>query len=190
MARVAATFKNNMVRLGLDAAGNSITTGSILVGLRDSAGATANYYHNTVYIGGTNVASASNTFCFNSNVVTNVHSILDNVFWNARSNGTGVIVNAAIAVAGTAPNPPGLTSNYNDLYASGAGGAVGVFNATVQTTLANWQAATGQDLNSISADPFFVNPTGNAATVNLHLACGSPAIDRGITVMGGHQRLR
>ncbi len=63
-------------------------------------------------------------------------------------------------------------------------GFIGVFNSVPQLTLADWQTATGQDLNSISADPLFVNPTGTAATLDLHLACGSPAIDRGIAVMG------
>src|SRR5207249_3237004 len=48
-----ATFQNNMVRLGLDAAGNSITTGFSIIGIQDTAGATANYYFNSVYVGGT-----------------------------------------------------------------------------------------------------------------------------------------
>ncbi len=68
---------------------------------------------------------------------------------------------------------PGCTSNYNDLYAPGTGGFVGSFT-TDQLTLANWQAATGQDANSISVDPLFVNPNGNAATVDLHILPGSP----------------
>src|SRR4029078_12639849 len=62
------------------------------------------------------------------------------------------------------------------LDANGVGGAVGVFNGVVQNTLSDWQTATGQDANSISADPLFVNPTGTAATVNLHIQAGSPAI--------------
>jgi hypothetical protein len=44
--------------------------------------------------------------------------------------------------------------------------------------------ATGQDMNSISADPLFVAPNGSAATVDLHLLCGSPAIGAGIAVAG------
>jgi trimeric autotransporter adhesin len=104
-----------MVRLGLDAAGNSITTGFSIVGILDIAGATANYYFNSVYIGGTGVASASNTFAFFSDVVNNTRNFEDNIFWNARSNASGKIANVAIEVGGTAPNPPGLTSNYNDL---------------------------------------------------------------------------
>jgi len=79
-------------------------------------------------------------------------------------------------------NPAGLTSNRNDLYASGTGGFVGLYNTVDQTTLANWQAATGQDANSISSDPLFVNPNGTATTVNLHINGGSPAIGAGTPV--------
>src|SRR5262249_58235402 len=134
----------------------------LLIGIRDLDGATASYDFNSVFIGGTGVASASSTFAFNSSVVTNVHNLTDNIFWNARSNASGSGKNYAITVAGTAPNPAGLTSNNNDLYATGTGGFVGLFNAVDQTTLANWQTATGQDASSISADPLFVNPNGTA----------------------------
>ena len=41
-------------------------------------------------------------------------------------------------------------------------------------TLANWQSGTGQDANSISVDPLFINPNGNAATVNLHISAREP----------------
>ena len=55
-----ATYKNNMVRLGIDAAGASITTPYEITGILDSvntAGQFSNYYFNTVYIGGSGVAS-------------------------------------------------------------------------------------------------------------------------------------
>jgi hypothetical protein len=177
------TYKNNMVRLGIDAAGASITPGYVMYGMFEIAG-TNNLYYNSVYIGGSGVASSSNTFAFVSNVVTNVRNYKDNIFWNARSNASGGGKNYAIAVGGTTPNPAGLSSNYNDLFVSGTGGFVGLFNGTDQLTLANWQAATGQDANSISANPLFVNPTGNAATVDLHIMCGSPAINAGTPIAG------
>ena len=177
------TYKNNMVRLGIDAAGASITPGYVMYGMFEIAG-TNNLYDNSVYIGGSGVASSSNTFAFVSNVVTNVRNYKDNIFWNARSNASGGGKNYAIAVGGTTPNPAGLTSNFNDLFASGTGGFVGTFNATDQLTLANWQAATGQDANSISADPSFVNPTGTAATVDLHITCNSRADGSGTPIAG------
>ena len=44
--------------------------------------------------------------------------------------------------------------------------------------LAQWRAASGQDLNSTSAAPLFVN----AAADNYHPAAGSPVIDAGVNV--------
>src|SRR2546423_14782176 len=107
-----ATFQNNMVRLGLDAAGNSITTGFSIIGIQDTAGATANYYFKSVYIGGTGVGSASNTFGFFSDVVNNTRKFEDNIFHNARSNASGRIANVAIQVGGSAPNPTWLPPNF------------------------------------------------------------------------------
>ena len=151
-------YRNNMIRLGLNAAGSSITTGFSVIGIRDSAGATNQYYHNTVYVGGAGVISSSNSYCFLSDVVTVTRNFQDNIFWNARGNSaSGGVSHLAIRVGGTAANPAGLTSNYNDLYFSGTDGATGVFNAVVVPTLASWRTATGQDVNSISADPNFTS---------------------------------
>jgi hypothetical protein len=179
----SGTYQNNMVRLGIDAAGGSITTGFAVYGMFEVAG-TNNLYFNSVYVGGSGVASSSNTFGFVSNVTSGTRNYVDNIFWNARSNASGAGKNYAIAVGGTVPNPPGLTSNYNDLYATGTGGFVGIFNAVDRTTLANWQTATGQDANSISADPQFINPNGTAATVDLHILGTSPCVNTGLTIAG------
>ena len=179
------TIQNNMIRLGLDGAGNSITGGFLIRGIRDSTGSTlANYYYNSVYIGGTGVVSSSNSTAFYSDVVTNVRNFQNNIFWNARSNASGTGKNYAIAVGGTAPNPAGLTSNHNDLYATGTGGFVGLFNAVDQTALSDWQTATGQDATfSMSADPKFIAPTGTDATVDLHILGTSPCINAGIPLL-------
>ncbi len=188
---VRANVQNNMIRLGLDAAGNSLTGGLSIIGIRDIQGATGgagttvvNYYFNSVYIGGTGVASSSSTFAFNGSALTSTRNYVDNIFWNARSNASGAGKNYAISLAGTAPNPAGLTSNYNDLYATGTGGFVGLFNAVDQTTLANWQAAVGQDANSVSVDPLFVNPNGSASTGDIHIQSGSPVLAAGTPIVG------
>ena len=173
------TYKNNMVRLGVDAAGAPITAGYAIYGMFEIAG-TNNLYYNSVYVGGTGVASASTTFGFVSNVTTGTRNYKDNIFWNARSNASGTAVNYAITLSGLT----GVTSNYNDLFANGVGGCVGSAPGVTGCTLANWQAGTGQDANSISANPLFVNPTGNAATVDLHIMPGSPCIAAATPISG------
>ncbi len=181
------TYQNNMIRLGIDAAGNSITLPSSIIGLRDAAGSTNQVYHNTIYIGGTGVLAtptASNTYAFFSDVVTVTRAHLDNIFWNARSNAVaGGVAHLATREGGTTVNPPGLTSNYNILYFSGTDGATGVFNATVIPTLPAWRAATGQDFNSIAADPQLINPTGTAATVDLHVSPTNPTPIEGAGIL-------
>ena len=175
----SGTYKNNMVRLGVDAAGAPITAGYTIYGMFEIAGVN-NLYYNSVYVGGTAVVSASTTFAFVSNVTTGTRNYVDNIFWNARSNASGSATNFAIALTGLS----GVTSNYNDLFANGVGGCVGSAPGVTGCTLADWQTGTGQDANSISADPLFVNPNGNAATVNLHILAGSPVIAMGTPITG------
>jgi hypothetical protein len=184
---VSATVQNNMIRLGVDSAGNPITSGISIIGIRDIQGATGgagttvvSYFYNSVYIGGSGVVSSSNTFAFNSSAVTSTRNYVNNIFWNARSNASGAGKNYAITVGGTAPNPAGLITNFNDLFANGTGGFVGLFNAVDQTTLANWQTATGQDATSISADAKFWAP--DAGSPNLHILLTSPCILAGTPI--------
>jgi hypothetical protein len=113
------------------------------------------------------VASSSNTFAFVSNVTTGTRNYVDNIFWNARSNASG----SASNVAGALSAATGATSDYNDLYADGMGGAAGPM-------------AAGLDANSISVDPLFAAPTGTAATVDLHVQGGSPVIGAGTPIAG------
>jgi len=182
------TYKNNMIRLGIDAAGASVTLPTSMIGIRDAAGSTNQFYHNSIYIGGSGVLAtptASNSYCFFSDVVTVTRAHLDNIFWNARSNAVGGgTAHIVTREGGTTANPPGLTSNYNILYFTGTDGATGVFNAVVIPTLPAWRTATGQDINSFALDPMFINPTGTAATVDLHInpSIATPAEGNGILV--------
>lgn len=156
------TYRNNMIALG-----NGLTNGIAINGINETGG-TDNFYHNSVYIGGTGVVSTANTFAFQSTVTTNTRNYRDNIFFNARSNGVGTGKHYAIRVGGTAANPTGLTSNNNVLFANGTGSFTGLFNAIDRATLADWRTATGQDLNSFSSDPQYLDST-NATTPDLHI---------------------
>ncbi|HJW31353.1 MAG TPA: proprotein convertase P-domain-containing protein [Saprospiraceae bacterium] len=178
--------RNNMIRLGVDGTGASITSGFGMVGIQESGG-NNNIHFNSVYIGGSGVSSGTaNTFAFASTVTTGARNYISNIFYNARSNGAGTGKHYAITVGGTLPNPAGLMSNYNDLFVSGTGGFIGLFNATDQLTLANWRTATGNDFQSVSGDPKYILPTGTSATVDLHIqaASATPVEGGGQPVVG------
>ncbi len=173
---------NNMIRLGIDANGNALTTGFIITGLRD-AGGTNNYYHNSVYIGGTGVTgSTSRTAAFYSDVLNVTRNFKNNIFMNARSNTSAGAGNFALRLAQSS-NVTGLNSNNNILFATGTDSYLGYFNSVAYSTLAAWQAATGQDANSLNVNPLFLTPAGTAATVNLHVDPSSPA-DAAATPVG------
>ena len=166
-----------MVQLGLDANGNSITTGYVIYGMFEVAG-TNNLYFNSVYIGGSGVSSSSNTFALVSNVTTGTRFYEDNILWNARSNASGTGTNYAISLAALS----GATSNYNDLFANGVGGCVA--SGAPGCALADWQTFSGQDANSISVDSQYINPNGNALTGDLHIFPTSPCVGAGLTIAG------
>ncbi len=175
-----ATFQNNMIRLGLDSLGNAVTLPASVIGIRESSGCLNNYYHNSVYIGGSGVLATptpSNSYAFLSSVTTGTRSVLDNIFVNSRSNAVGGGV-AHFAI-GIGSSTSGLTSNYNDLYVSGTDGALGVFNAVVYSTFAAYKTATSLEANTFNTDPQFVAPVANAATVDLHINAAVPTVVEG-----------
>jgi hypothetical protein len=167
------TFVNNMVRLGINASGSAITAGCVINGISETIAGTDNIYHNSIYIGGAGVAGSNNTYAFQSTITTNTRAYRNNIFVNARSNGSGTGKHYAVRVGGTGPNPAGLTINNNIYYTSGTGGTFGFFNSADVANLGAWQTAVGQDANSYSVDPLFVGPTN--ATPDLHVQPGSPA---------------
>jgi trimeric autotransporter adhesin len=158
-------FTNNMIALGGDMTANSPQ----IFGFSERFGATGNdLQFNSVYIGGSGVASGSgSSAAMFSTVANSTRTYRNNIFVNARSNGAATGKHYAVTLGGTTFNPTGLTSNNNVLFASGVGGVTGFFNGAERATLASWQAATGQDADSFAADPNFLAPS--ASVPDLHI---------------------
>lgn len=175
---------NNMVRLGIDAAGSSIGTAQAINGILVSSTAITNVYFNTVYVGGTGVGSTttSPTATFRRTATSGTHNFRNNIFVNARSNASTGSKHYAYVVA----NNTGVTSDYNLFHAPGTGGVLFSVNGgtTDLTTLAALQAAGGQNTNSGADNPNLVNPTGTASTVNLHITGITAAEGSGIAIAG------
>lgn len=160
---------NNMVRLGIDASGNSITNSLQINGIYKNSSGAMGIYHNTVYIGGTGVASgAVNTYAYRRGTAGVTDTVMNNIFYNARSNssGTGKHYSCFLSV-----NTTEFEDN-NDLFANGTGGVLGLFGVTDYATLPLWRTATNADWNSVSGDPMLINPTGTSSTVDLHIQAG------------------
>jgi len=172
------TAQNNMVRVGLQADGTSTAGASIVRGIFDNGTDSGrNFYHNSIYLGGTQTSGASNTRAFESSVSVNARTVQNNIFVNARNN-NGAASKHYVFYYGSA-GIQYLTAGGNLFLASGTGGVLGNFLGDL-TTLAAWRLATGQDATSAVADPLFIAPAGTAVTVDLHLQASNPAEGQGI----------
>lgn len=127
-------------------------------------------YFNSINMN-TNQVTAGTSAALNVTTAVVAAGALDvrnNIFSNTQTTGTryGVFSAAPASVFGTI--------NYNDYFAQN----VGNIGGTARVTLADWQAATGQDANSKAVDPLFVSAT------DLHLQAGSPMLASAVAGTG------
>jgi parallel beta-helix repeat protein len=113
---------------------------STLYGIRAYYGKYYNLYHNSVLI---NSGDGSSEYAFYA-TGTNPLSAVNNVFVN-MTGGYAAYATTSVTAA---------TIDYNNYYSTGTLGYFG----TAIANLADWQALTGLDLNSVSVDPFFASP--------------------------------
>jgi len=129
----------------------------VIYGMYNNSSDNARYYHNTITID--NVANTSTAVSRGFYQLTAAEGIeLRNNIITISRGGTGL---KFAFYRGTSTTV--FTSNYNNFYVdpSASNAHVG-YTGTPQTTLADWQAASGQDANSLSYDPLYTNAsTGN-----------------------------
>ena len=173
---------NNMVRLGIDGNGASITNPISFIGIKKAGAYNGYLWHNSVYIGGTGVSTtlASGTSllscAYQRTAVGTVDDVENNIFVNNRSNASSAI--GTYHFACYLSSTSAYTQNYNIYQYNGTGG---VFAYNVGANVANYSAGwlAGEN-NSYNSDPMFKNPLGNATSapgnspsastgVNLHI---------------------
>jgi hypothetical protein len=184
---------NNMIQLGLDSLGNTITLPLRLTGIAGGNLVT----HNSIAITGNNVAPGDGvtgvTACILGVGGPNPNLIRNNIFYNDRTAATPGTVKNFCAYIGTATTTIGFC-DYNVFYHPGADNFIAPLNTSGFPTLASWQAASPLDLHSVEGDPLFVRPKGNASEVDLHISAGSVAEGRGTTqyttVLDADQQVR
>ena len=181
-------IQNNMIRLGIDTAGNTTTTNATVDGIilkLDSSVVT----NNSVYIGGNgNYESAA----LRIREITGPSNsqVRNNIFANTRSTTTSTFFNHyALKYEGSFFSSNDF--NYNLYYSTGTGGYLAFLTMVPYqplnnnfTNIIDWRNASKQDSNSFVYQPNFINPTGNASVVNLHLANPNPAEGQGVADAG------
>ena len=164
----AANIQNNAIRLGIDKDGNSVSGSVQINGILKSSVYAANFYFNTVYIGGTNVTVGDvNTYAFNFSVKSNaLEELKNNIFINMRSNTNSSKLNYAVSI----PSITNLwSSDYNYYNVSVLNGKFCSEGGTDLLTLNALQNSNpGSDLNSGFGDPLLSNPSDGISTLDLH----------------------
>jgi hypothetical protein len=165
-----ATFSNNFISLG-----DSQSTNTQFVGLMNSfVTAGVNVFYNSVHIAGTAGGGALPSYGFlrgdngAGSAITTPVSIINNIFNNTRTGGTGK--HYAIGNVNSVPATGwGASASDRNVLNSANAATVGIWGLATDQTFAQWQASSGGDANSLSAVavPFLAPATGD-----LHFNCG------------------
>jgi hypothetical protein len=172
-------YNNVITRLGGD--GWSAFTSDAITGIR-VLGVTGgvNIYFNSVNLFGNWDRSGTATVSaalYVQNTAEKIN-VRNNIFSNSIVNNTNA-GSRAYAIATDAFSGGIFTNiNYNDYYATGIQGVLGLLNAVPRTTLSEWQAATGRDSSSKAVNPQFTD------TLNLRPLLGSQVFFAGTPING------
>ncbi len=118
-----------------------------------------NIYHNTVH--NTSTATSSGRALYTTGGTAGTIDIQNNILYN-EGGGYAYYVNTTTAIG---------TSDYNDLYAPNS--TYLAYWGGTQSDLTALRIASSKDLNSISADPRFVNPGTDYHLTDRSLAIGA-----------------
>lgn len=180
----ANTVVNNMIT-GVTSPAQSpdLVAGVYVAGV---PGSVTRLHHNSVAMTGDRgaVAAQSPSYGVAISGVDPSVELKNNIFYTTQTAGAGGpnAKSYAIGTASTAFN--NLDADYNDFFTSGANagyfrsGSLAAGLGSDYTTLAQWQAATAKDGNSLALNPGFID----LANGNLHLnSVSSPLLFAGIS---------
>jgi hypothetical protein len=181
----ANIIANNMIRVGVKPDGTDMNTAMIIRGLYINTSTPENIYHNSVYIGGTGVGTnAANTAAFfrNASTAGNQHDVRNNIFVNDRSNATTGGKHYQIYLN----NTTALTIGTNVYYGTGTGAVFGTQNGGTSDAAGYTLGWLTADVGSSTSNPRFLNATGAASAVNLHISpsLATPVESTGFLVSG------
>lgn len=163
---------NNMVRLGIKPDGSSMATACNMYGIIRYGTNTTHFLHNSICIGGTGVGSTGyNTACFMNALSSGATDyIFNNIFCNLRSNATTGGKHYSFSSMAF-----GLTLNMNkNMHYTGSLNCMISYNNTDYTNFDLFKQLGYDQQGTDSLDPGFINPTGTAVAVDLHISATLP----------------
>jgi hypothetical protein len=139
-----------------------------------------NIYYNSInmYNNGTLTGSTDLNGCIYIASAASNLNVVNNVFSATGDVGNSTTLGFMYGIYSLAANTAYLSINYNNYFVSGTRSMLGYIGATNRPTLADWQTATGQDANSLNADPLL------ATNTNLQPLPGSPVLGAGTAIAG------
>ncbi len=153
---------NNMISLGLDSLGNSITTTPTISGIHKASNAALGCYFNTVRISGAGVGTGSGaSYAFRRAAASN-DTVMNNIFENSRTNNSSGGAHYAFhAINGTT-----LVSDYNIFHsdASSLGDTLISVGGIPYQSIPSWTTVSSSDAHSKDTLVTFVGFS------NLHLS--------------------
>lgn len=161
----SATISNNIVNVG-----TGVSNGNQVFALWEPGTVNNNYdmHHNTLVVSGSTTNTSTLTYALFSNSAANTKSIRNNILVNSRSSSSGTNLHFAARVTAMT----GVTMDYNDYFVSGTGGTITRLNTTNHATLAAWQTATGQNVNSYNLNPTFSTSPPTTLATHYVPTCG------------------
>lgn len=169
------SLTNNLVRLGIDEQGNSMVQPIEINAVKTENLSQARIVNNTFYIGGNNVLAGTGKTSI-LNVGAGNDSVANNIFYNARSNGSGT--NTSHHIFKTTTTGPAYL-NRNIYYANGTGNCFALWGSASLPRFQQWQAVNLNDTTGINLNPMLVNPAGDTATFDLKPSGATPAESNG-----------
>jgi hypothetical protein len=160
-----ALYANNMISLGLDSSGKSVTRPYRFAGIDKSGKYDGSFLFNSIYIGGTGIkANGSTTYAFYSRYAGN-DSIINNIFFDARLNAGALNRNYAIGLA----DMTGAQLYNNIIYSLDTTGIIGSLNYMDLRNFKDPRLVSRLESNTIYYDPSFRHPDGDIFSADLHV---------------------
>jgi hypothetical protein len=165
------------------------TNSVFIAGIYDISGNTWNYYYNTIYIGGSISSGNENSYCYVRRSYTTTVTFRNNLFFNARTGGTGYHYAIANEIGGST-GWSSTASNYNSFVSSNAN-TIGAWGSGVNRTIDQWRTSSGGDSHSWGTTSAVISGTNLFSSIssgNLNINSGNSAAwlvsGKGIAVSG------